>query len=225
MYGPLRSLQHHLERKLETVRKFFITSALLALTIDVGEGLAESEVCLHLWTISADDHLWDTMEWILNGCFSCLAYASHLSPRLCPFNAGCSPPSMSSIVVCLFSELGCSFRPNIFLSISLWAVLCLSIVYWETMFGSHRSLLARHIGPLLVFLSEMGSCLSWSISLFFFFCQNSSRLLWSWHRLFVCGLCLGIAIFATSIPLITDHCCNCALCLCTACLCNKSNTL
>ena len=45
--------------------------------------------------------------------------------------------------------------------------VCLSFVYLETMFGSHRSWLARYIGPLLVFLSEMGSCLSWSISLFF----------------------------------------------------------
>ena len=40
-------------------------------------------------------------------------------------------------------------------------------VYLETMFGSHRSWLARYTGPLLVFLSEMGSCLSWSISLLF----------------------------------------------------------
>ena len=45
--------------------------------------------------------------------------------------------------------------------------VCLSFVYLETMFGSHRSWLARYTGPLLVFLSEMGSCLSWSISLFF----------------------------------------------------------
>ena len=45
--------------------------------------------------------------------------------------------------------------------------VCLSFVYLETMFGSHRLWLARYIGPLLVFLSEMGSCLSWSISLFF----------------------------------------------------------
>ena len=46
--------------------------------------------------------------------------------------------------------------------------VCLSFVYLETMFGSHRSWLARYIGPLLVvFLSEMGSCLSWNISLFF----------------------------------------------------------
>ena len=45
--------------------------------------------------------------------------------------------------------------------------VCLSFVYLETMFGSHRSLLTRHIGPLLVFLDEVGSCLSWSISLFF----------------------------------------------------------
>ena len=47
------------------------------------------------------------------------------------------------------------------------------------MFGSHGSLLARHIGPLHVFfLSEMGSCLYWSISLLLlvcFFFQNSSR--------------------------------------------------
>ena len=46
--------------------------------------------------------------------------------------------------------------------------VCLSFVYLETMFGSHRSWLAIYIGPLLVFLSEMGSCLSWGISLFFF---------------------------------------------------------
>ena len=45
--------------------------------------------------------------------------------------------------------------------------VCLSFVYLETMFGSHRSWLARYISPLLVFLSEMGSYLSWSISLFF----------------------------------------------------------
>ena len=45
--------------------------------------------------------------------------------------------------------------------------VCLSFVYLETMFGSRRPWLARYIGPLLVFLSEMGSCLSWSISLFF----------------------------------------------------------
>ena len=45
--------------------------------------------------------------------------------------------------------------------------LCLSFVYLETMFGSHRPWLARYIGPLLVFLSEMESCLSWSVSLFF----------------------------------------------------------
>ena len=33
------------------------------------------------------------------------------------------------------------------------------------MFGNHRSLLARHSGPLLVFV-RYGSCLSWSISFF-----------------------------------------------------------
>ena len=48
-----------------------------------------------------------------------------------------------------------------------WFSVCLSFVYVETMFGSHRSWLAEYIGPLLDFLSEMGSCLSWSISLFF----------------------------------------------------------
>ena len=37
--------------------------------------------------------------------------------------------------------LHCSFSGSV----------CLSIVYRETMFGNHRSLLARHIGPLLVF--------------------------------------------------------------------------
>ena len=57
-----------------------------------------------------------------------------------------------------------------------WFLVCLSVVYCETMFSSRRSVMAKHIGPLLVFLSEMGSCLSWS------FFQNSSTLLWSWHR-------------------------------------------
>ena len=89
----------------------------------------------------------------------------------------------------------------------------LLIVYLETTIGSHRSLLARHIGPLIVFflffvffvcflvlvlccfvfvvlfcfgfffggggggLSDMGSCIVWSIFLIFF--QNSSTLLMS----------------------------------------------
>ena len=35
--------------------------------------------------------------------------------------------------------------------------VCLSFVYLETMFGSHRSWLARYIGPFTCFLSEMGS--------------------------------------------------------------------
>ena len=41
--------------------------------------------------------------------------------------------------------------------LQLLAVLSLSVVYWETMFGSHRSLLARHIAPtLLVFCEKLG---------------------------------------------------------------------
>ena len=61
-------------------------------------------------------------------------------------------------------DLGLTFSfPLLFERLSV----CLSFVYLETMFGSHRSRLARYIGPLLVFLSEMGSCLSWNISLFF----------------------------------------------------------
>ena len=67
------------------------------------------------------------------------------------------------MVSCLLA-LGLTFSfPLLFERFSV----CLSFVYLETMFGSHRSWLARYIGPLLVFLSEMGSCLSWSISLFF----------------------------------------------------------
>ena len=34
--------------------------------------------------------------------------------------------------------------------------VCLSFVYLETMFGSHRSWLARYIGPLLVFSVKWG---------------------------------------------------------------------
>ena len=34
----------------------------------------------------------------------------HLSPRLCPSNAGCSPPSVPSIVLCLL--LSCSLLPR-----------------------------------------------------------------------------------------------------------------
>ena len=41
-----------------------------------------------------------------------------------------------------------------------WFSVCLSFVNFDTMFGSHMSLLARHIGPLLDFLIEMGRCLS-----------------------------------------------------------------
>ena len=42
------------------------------------------------------------------------------------------------------------------------------------MSGSHRSLSARHIGPLLAFVSDMESCLSWEI--FLIFIQKSSTL-------------------------------------------------
>ena len=67
------------------------------------------------------------------------------------------------MVSCLLA-LGLTFSfPLLFERFSV----CLSFVYLETMFGSHRSWLARYIGPLLVFLSEMGSCLSWNIFLFF----------------------------------------------------------
>ena len=34
-------------------------------------------------------------------CPLSVAFLFHLSPRLCPSTAGCSPPSMSSIVLCL----------------------------------------------------------------------------------------------------------------------------
>ena len=34
-----------------------------------------------------------------------VAFLFHLSPRLCPSTAGCSPPSMSSIVLCLVAFL------------------------------------------------------------------------------------------------------------------------
>ena len=34
-------------------------------------------------------------------CPLSVAFLFHISPRLCPFTAGCSPPSMSSIVFCL----------------------------------------------------------------------------------------------------------------------------
>ena len=40
------------------------------------------------------------------------------------------------------------------------------------MFGSHMPLLARCIGLLLVFFSEMGSCLSWSKNFLVFFSKT-----------------------------------------------------
>ena len=155
-------------------------------------------------------------------------HLSHLiSSRLCPSTAGCSPPSMSSIFVCLLLSSSRWFPPSLLChlaifclvvlsssSLSLAATLCialstycplillydrpistfvsvcilwyrwplfffwfpsmvsyllalgltfsfpllferfsvcLSFVYLETMFGSHRSWLARYIGRLPVF--------------------------------------------------------------------------
>ena len=81
--------------------------------------------------------------------------------------------SMISMIFVLFliSEHGIlsfSFRSNIFLSIALWAVLSLSFVYLETMFGSHRSWLARYIGPIsYLFCKWNGELFILEISLFF----------------------------------------------------------
>ena len=55
-----------------------------------------------------------------------------------------------TFVFFLISERGilsCGFRINIFLSIALLAVLSLSIVHGETLFGSHRTLLALSYLP------------------------------------------------------------------------------
>ena len=45
--------------------------------------------------------------------------------------------------------------------------VCLSFVYLETMFGSHRSWLARYIGPLLVFYVKWGVVYSGVFPCFF----------------------------------------------------------
>ena len=47
--------------------------------------------------------------------------------------------------------------------------VCLSFVYLETMFSSHRSLLARHVGPLLVFEVKRGDVYLGVCPCFFFF--------------------------------------------------------
>ena len=197
------------------------------------------------------------MKWnVIMGIMQNFHFTFHLSPRLCPSTAGCSPPSVSSIVFCLLlscftfhlgfvhplqdvalhqclplSSVFCSTVPGgsllpcyVVLPSSAWSSpwsppspwlplcaafgppivlhscsvsgpspllflcvfcyvnyfcsfpdfwvwcfilslqtqhfplhcclsgsVCLSIVYWETMCGSHRSVLARHIGPLFVF--------------------------------------------------------------------------
>ena len=127
----------------------------------------------------------------LIGCHSVAQHLVHLLSFIlvtCPAHLHfCfSVYSLMSTIFVLFliSEHGilfCSFRPNISLSIALSAVLSLSIVCWETMFGSHRSLLARHSGPLLVFWMKWG-VVYLGIGAFPCFFQNSSMLLWSWHR-------------------------------------------
>ena len=81
---------------------------------------------------------------------------------------------MISIIFVLFliSEhgiLSCSFRSNIFLSIALWAVLSLFVI---CLFRDHvwqpQVIVGKTHWSITCFLSEMGSCLSWSISLFVF---------------------------------------------------------
>ena len=59
------------------------------------------------------------------------------------------------------------------------------------MFGSPRSLLTRHTGPLLVlffFFDEVGGCLSWSISLGFFFSKTAPRCFDSGIYFFFCSV-------------------------------------
>ena len=116
-----------------------------------------------------------------------VAHLLSLILTLCPahFHFCFSVYSMMSIIFVLFliSEHGTSsynFEFNIFPSLLFKLFLVLSVVYLDTMFGSHRSLLVRHAWPLLVF------CVTWGVIyleispfFFFFFVQNSSMLLWS----------------------------------------------
>ena len=51
-------------------------------------------------------------------------FAFHLSPRLCPSTAGCSPPSMSSVIFCVLfsSDPGGSLLPcYVVLPSSAWS--------------------------------------------------------------------------------------------------------
>ena len=56
----------------------------------------------------------------MNGCF-------RLSSRLCPFTTGCSPPSMSSIVVCLLLYGSRWFPPSLLCRLTIF---CL-VVFWS----------------------------------------------------------------------------------------------
>ena len=139
-------------------------------------------------------------------CYVVLSSSAWSSSWSLPSHFCFSVHSMMSIIFVLFliSEhgiLSCNFRSNIFLSIALWAVFrFLSIVYWETMFGSHRSLLARHTGPLTVFFflkwNEELSILEYFLGFFFFFffsktapcCSDPGIYFFFWSAIEVYGL-------------------------------------
>ena len=57
----------------------------------------------------------------------CLCFTFHLSPRLCPSTAGCSPPSMSPIVLCLLLYCFRWFPPSFLCHLAIFCIVVLLI--------------------------------------------------------------------------------------------------
>ena len=60
-----------------------------------------------------------------------IAFLFHLSPRLCPSTAGCSPPSMSSVVFCLLLSSSRWFPPSLLCRL---AIFCLVVLLISSLF-------------------------------------------------------------------------------------------
>ena len=92
--------------------------------------------------------------------------------RLCPSTAGCSPPSMSSIVVCLLLSKSRWFPPSllchlaIFCLVVLWASSLSLVATLCVALSTYCSLVLLYDRPISIFISV---CILWHRwSLFFF---------------------------------------------------------
>ena len=90
------------------------------------------------------------------------------SSRLCPSTAGCSPPSMSSIVVCLLLSLSRWFPPSLLCHLAIFCLVVLSLVATLcSALSTYCPLILLYDQPISTFCFSVYSTISMIFVLFF----------------------------------------------------------